>query len=130
MLTRRCEASGGNVQIRERLEDVQLRRARQQLDMAEKKAKAERTEAAVKLYHDLKADLLNKEIQVYTARCERYPANLGFKVELATAVGKGQEVRRGHQAFPGGPHRSEAQGAGVHGPGPLLHAHQAIQDWR
>jgi len=99
VLTRALEASGGNVQIRERMEDVQLRRARQQLEMAEQKAKAERTDAAVKLYQDLKADLLNKEIVVYGARCERYPANLGFKVELAMRLEKGKKFAEAIKLF-------------------------------
>lgn len=99
VLARALEASGGNVQVRERLEDVQLRRARQKLDMAESKAKAERTEAAVKLYNDLKADLLNKEITVYSARCERYPANLGFKVELAQRMEKAKKYAEAIKLF-------------------------------
>jgi tetratricopeptide (TPR) repeat protein len=86
MLTKALEVSGGDVSIRERLEDVQLRRARQAVEIAEKKARDEKTEAATTLYSKLKADLNSKEIQVYASRCERYPTNTGFKYELAVRL--------------------------------------------
>ena len=88
VLTQALQAAGGDISIRERLEDVQLRRARQTIGQAEKKAANEGTDAAKKLLADLKSDLLNKEIQIYSNRCERYPANLGFKFELAYRLEK------------------------------------------
>ena len=39
----------------------------------------------------MKSDLLNKEIQIYSNRCERYPANLGFKFELAYRLEKSKK---------------------------------------
>jgi tetratricopeptide (TPR) repeat protein len=99
VLARALEASGGNVQIRERLEDVELRRARQQLEVAEQKFKAEKTEAAEKLLKDMKHDLVSKEIQIYAARCERYPADLAFKFELATRLEKGKKFAEAIKLF-------------------------------
>ena len=91
VLTDAMQVAGGDMMIRERLEDVQLRRARQTILIAEKKAAAEGTDAAKKLLIDLKSDLLNKEITVYSNRCERYPANLGFKFELAYRLEKSKK---------------------------------------
>jgi tetratricopeptide (TPR) repeat protein len=91
VLERALQASGGDVAIRERLEDTQLRRARQQLAIAEKKAREERSEAAIKLYNELRTDLNSKEIQVYGNRVERYPANTGFKYELAVRLKKAKK---------------------------------------
>ncbi|HEX4147667.1 MAG TPA: tetratricopeptide repeat protein, partial [Pirellulales bacterium] len=84
VLTRALAASGGNLSVRERLEDVQLRRARQQLEIADQKAKAEKTEAAEKLAHDLRRNMVATEIEIFSARVERYPADLAYKYELAT----------------------------------------------
>jgi tetratricopeptide (TPR) repeat protein len=86
VLTKALAASGGDVLIRERLEDVQLRRGRQSLEIAKKKATEERTEEAIELYKKIANDLNAKEIQVYSSRCDRYPTNIGFKFELATRM--------------------------------------------
>jgi tetratricopeptide (TPR) repeat protein len=87
VLTRAMAASGGgDMQIRERLEDVQIRKIRQQLQIAEQKAREEKTDAAVELYKRIKTELNNKEIEVYTHRSDRNPANLGFKYELAVRL--------------------------------------------
>ena len=91
VLTQALQAAGGDIMIRERLEDVQLRRLRQKIGQAEKKAADEGTDAAKKLVSDLKSNLLNQEIEVYGNRCERYPANLGFKFELAQRLEKSKK---------------------------------------
>ncbi len=82
LLTKALEVSGGDVVVREKLEDTQLRRARQAVDIAERRARAEKTEQAVNLFNQMRADLLSKEIQVYAGRVERYPTNIGYKFEL------------------------------------------------
>lgn len=86
VLTRAVEASGGDLKIREQLEDVQLKRARQQLAIAEKQAREQRTEQAVNLYNQLKSDVNNQEMLVYQHRCDRYPTNTGFRFELAVRL--------------------------------------------
>jgi tetratricopeptide (TPR) repeat protein len=91
LLTKALAASGGDVLIRERLEDVQLRRGTQTLMIAEKKAREEKTEESINLYRKLAADFNAKQIQIYAARCERYPTNIGFKYELATCYKKGKK---------------------------------------
>jgi tetratricopeptide (TPR) repeat protein len=99
VLTRALAASGGEVGIREKLEDVQLRRARQSLIIAEKKAREEKTEASINLYNQIKAELNNKELQVYSNRCDRYPTNLGFKYELAVRLQKAKKYTEAIKLF-------------------------------
>jgi tetratricopeptide (TPR) repeat protein len=85
----------GDLMIRERYEDGQLRLARQHMNIAEKKFDAEKTPEAEALYRKMKVELNNKETEIYAKRCERYPTNLGFKYELAMRLkmaGKLQEA--------------------------------------
>ena len=82
VLNAALEASGGEVNVRERLEDTQLRRQRIAVEVARKKAGDEKTAEAVELYKKMKAELNNLELQIYRNRCERYPTNLQFKYEL------------------------------------------------
>jgi tetratricopeptide (TPR) repeat protein len=86
---------GGDIMLRERFDDNQLRYARQQLTIAEQKLAAEKTPEAEQLYKRVKAELNSKETEIYAKRCERYPTNLGFKYELAVRLqraGKFQEA--------------------------------------
>jgi len=77
---------GGNVMILERYEDAQLRLARQHAQIAEQKARTEKTPEAVDLYKRMAVEMNNKETEIYAKRCERYPTNLGFKYELAVRL--------------------------------------------
>ncbi|HWB00533.1 MAG TPA: tetratricopeptide repeat protein [Pirellulales bacterium] len=99
ILTRALEASGGDVLIRERLEDVQLRRAKQQLLVAEKKAREERTEEAIGLYKRIASELNSTEIKVYSSRCDRYPTNIGYKYELAVRLKRSKKFNEAIKLF-------------------------------
>lgn len=92
VLVKGIQASPGEIQLKERLEDVQVRYFRQQLEIAKKKAEAERTQQAVDLYNRLRHELISKEIEIYSARTTRYPANLGFKYELAIRLQKADKT--------------------------------------
>ncbi len=82
VLAKALEASGGDQNIRERHEDAQLRRARQQLSVAEKRATEEGSEESVELAKRMKSELNRLEMDIYRGRSERYPTNLNFKFEL------------------------------------------------
>jgi tetratricopeptide (TPR) repeat protein len=82
LLTQALSVSGGAISVRERLEDAQLRKLREQVSIAEKRAAELRTEEAVTLYKKYKAELNNMELEVYRNRCERYPNQIGLKYEL------------------------------------------------
>lgn len=86
VLGRALEASGGNIEVLEHLEDVQLRHMRQQLAIAKKRAESEKTDEATALYHGMQNELNNKELEVYRNRSERYPSNLGYKYELGVRL--------------------------------------------
>lgn len=87
VLERALQASGGgNIEIRENLEDVQVRHARHQVAIARKRAEAEKTDEAVGLYQQMQTELNSKELEIYRARCERHPANIGYRYELGVRL--------------------------------------------
>lgn len=101
VLAKALEASGGEIVVRERLEDAQLRTARAQLDIARKKAEKDRTREAVDLYNKVKKELRAREIQYFSNRSERYPNKLSYKFELAVRLkkeGNTQEAIKSFQA--------------------------------
>ncbi len=99
VLKRALEASGGDVMVRERLEDSQLRRARQQIKIAETKAEKEKTPEAEKLAKKMKAQLNSMELDVYRSRVERYPNNVGLKYELGLRLKRAGEFGEAIKSF-------------------------------
>ncbi len=86
LMSKALEVSGGDVNIRERLEDLQLRRQRDRLAVAERQAQQTKTPEALELYKQLRVELNNAEIEVFHARAERYPTNDVYKYELAVRL--------------------------------------------
>ena len=86
VLERALQVSGSDITLRERLEDTQLRRARQELLVAEKQAKDTNTEAAINLAKKMKAEFNKLELEIYRTRSERYPTNTGYKFELGVRL--------------------------------------------
>ena len=76
-------ASGGDVKVREHVEDRQLRWARQQLIDAEKRLERDDAPDARATVERLRSGLLKQEIEIYAARASRYPENPTWKYELA-----------------------------------------------
>lgn len=66
------DLSDGDLEIREKWEDCQLRQLRQKIIKTED----------VELKKKLQREYLTREIDVYRNRIERYPNNLGFRFEL------------------------------------------------
>jgi tetratricopeptide (TPR) repeat protein len=87
------EVSGGDMSIRERLEDTQLRRTREQLSVAEKRAQSEATDEAKSLVNRLRTELNNKELEIYRSRMDRYPTNLALKFEVAERLKRGKQYK-------------------------------------
>lgn len=88
VLTRASQASGGDLKVLEILEDVRLRRARQQVTIAERRYQSEKTEEAKKLYDEMKRELVTREMEYYRSRCERFPNNTSYRVELGLRLQK------------------------------------------
>jgi tetratricopeptide (TPR) repeat protein len=96
---RALQASGGSIDMRERLEDVQLQRARKQVVIAEKRAMTEKSDEAVKLAQQMKSELNSKELEVYRARCDRYPNNLAYRTELGLRLFKAKNFQEAIKVF-------------------------------
>ena len=85
-LRRALAASGNENRVREELENIQIRRAKGQLNEAESQARAAPSEAASQLVHKLKQDMNRLELAVFTSRVERYPDQLAYQYELAVRL--------------------------------------------
>ncbi len=77
------QASGNNVDIRQRLEDVQLDMLRQNIEAAKNNAAANPDEPDLKKKTgELARELLSREIEIFSGRVERYPQDMRLKFEL------------------------------------------------
>ena len=83
VLRKALDASGNDLKVREHLEDRQLRWGKLRLLLAEKRLAGEDTPENRATVERLKSAQLKQEIDVYAARCDRYPENLTWKYELA-----------------------------------------------
>jgi tetratricopeptide (TPR) repeat protein len=96
VLAKALEVSGGgDVALRERLEDVQVRHSRQQVQLAERRAESEKTPEALELVKKMKGELNRVELEIYRRRSDLQPSNLALKYELGLRlkrVGKYQEA--------------------------------------
>ncbi len=111
VLQRALEASDGEVDIRERLEDVQLRALREKVSAAQKALSGDSDEEAKKQYERSRVSLNNKELEVYRNRTQRYPTNLGYRYELGLRLklaGKFNDAIRELQEARGDPKRKGA----------------------
>ena len=83
LLARALAASGNELKVREHVEDRQLRWARSKVLIAEQRLAATDTPENRELVDKLKRAQLRQEIDIFAARCSRYPENLTWKYELA-----------------------------------------------
>jgi tetratricopeptide (TPR) repeat protein len=88
VLKRALDASGAELGIRERLEDTQLRRSRQQVQIAERRAETEGKDG-VELAKKMRQELNRLETDIYRSRADRYPTNLKLKYELGLRLKRG-----------------------------------------
>ena len=86
MFAKALDVSGGDVNVRERLEDAQMRKARADVEVAEKLVETEKTREAQERAQRMRIELNRIEIDVYRSRTDRYPTNLGFKYELGVRL--------------------------------------------
>lgn len=100
VLAKALAASGNELKVREHVEDRQLRWGRAKVMIAEKRAHEQDTPENRATLERLRAVHVKQEIDVYAARCERYPENTTWKYELAMrlkAAGNYAEAIRGFQ---------------------------------
>ena len=99
ILTRALSASGGDLKVREHLEDAQLRHVRQQVDIAISRARSEGTQQAVDLARRMEVQANQVELEIYAARVERNPTNISLQYELALRLKRGGKYREAISAF-------------------------------
>jgi tetratricopeptide (TPR) repeat protein len=83
VLKQKLEISNNDPTVREEIEDLQLKAMRTRWTAQDVKAKASGNEADKKETERLRKIVIEKELDVYRNRCERYPNNLIFHYELA-----------------------------------------------
>jgi tetratricopeptide (TPR) repeat protein len=111
VLQRALAASGNDMKVREHFEDRQLRWARHRIHIAEKRLETEDTPANRATLERLRVAQVKQELDVYAARCARYPENLSWKYELAMrlkAAGNHAEAIRHFQDVLQDPRRKGA----------------------
>ena len=92
------ELSGGDQNVRQEMEDIELLAIRANLDLAKEQLKANPEDADARQNAGaLAGELVQREIEVYTARVERYPKDSKLKFELAQRLVR---VRKVPQAIP------------------------------
>ena len=111
VMQRAYEASGGDPDIRDRWEDVQLRHLRYQVIQAKRRADETGSEEAKEEYKRLRKKQITKELEYYKGLCERFPNNLTYKYELGVRYqlnGQYAEAIREFQAAKNDPRRKGA----------------------
>ena len=100
LLARALAASGNELKVREHVEDRQLRWAKSKVMIAEQRLAANDTPENRETVDKLKRAQLRQELEIFGARCARYPENLTWKYELALrlkSAGKFPEAIRDFQ---------------------------------
>jgi tetratricopeptide (TPR) repeat protein len=82
VLNQKLAVTNNDVAVQELIEDVHLKALRSKWIEADAKAKKSGKEADVNEVKAIRATLVERELQTYRNRCERYPNNLAFRFEL------------------------------------------------
>jgi Flp pilus assembly protein TadD len=99
-LSRALAASGGgDLDVQERLEETHLRRAQQQVAIAQLRAEKEKSEEAKLLAKRMTAQANQAELEVYSARAAREPGNLILQYELGLRCKRAGKFKEAIQAF-------------------------------
>jgi tetratricopeptide (TPR) repeat protein len=100
ILVRALAASGGgDLAIRERLEEAHLRRAHQQVLVAQRRAEQDKSTESADLAKRMAAQANQAELEVYAARSARNPGNLLLQYELGLRCKRAGKFREAIQAF-------------------------------
>ncbi|HVT29767.1 MAG TPA: hypothetical protein VHE81_17245 [Lacipirellulaceae bacterium] len=100
ILSRALAASGGgDLRVRERLEEASLRRAQHQVAVAQRRAEQDKTEEAIDLARRMAAQANQAELEVYAARASRTPGNSLLQYELGLRCKRAGKFKEAIQAF-------------------------------
>ena len=111
VMAKSLEATGGDIKVRENLEDMRLRRVRHLTMLADKKAEQDPTDENKKDALKMLTEQTKIELEVFRARSERYPGNTNYKFEYAVRLrmfGKYREAIQAFQEARGDPKRKAA----------------------
>ncbi len=98
ILQKASEVSGGDPNIQEQIEDVELDRMRANLAIVREKQAAEPDEPVYqKKVQGLANELVKRELQVFSHRTDRYPQDMNLKLELADRL---MRIKKWPQAIP------------------------------
>ncbi len=102
VLTRASDAAGSaDFRVHERLEDVLLRRAAQQLAIAEQQAQQDPSKENKLLAKKIRRQVNQVELEVYVAKSDRDPNNTQLKYELGTRLKNAGKHKEAITAFQG-----------------------------
>jgi len=90
---------GGNLELREQLEDTQLRRMRQQTMIADRRVQTEGTPETRELAQRMHSQANQIELEVYAARAQREPENAGHQFELGLRLKRAGKYREAIKSF-------------------------------
>ncbi len=100
ILTRALAVSGGgDLFVREKLEDAHVRRAQSQVAVAQKRAEQDKSEESNELAKRMAAQANQAELEVYAARAARNPGNSILQYELGLRCKKAGKFKEAIQAF-------------------------------
>jgi tetratricopeptide (TPR) repeat protein len=100
VLNKALQVSGGEINVRERLEDAQIRKLKSHVEIARKKAGEDKNNTqAMELYKQKKEELNNLELDVTRSRCERYPQNLQYKFDLGLKLQAAKKFQEAIKSF-------------------------------
>jgi tetratricopeptide (TPR) repeat protein len=97
ILEKALQISGNDPAVREMVEDVELDRMAVNLDLAKQAATASGKDTDRQNAAAMAQELLKREIEVLSARVERYPADLSRKYELSLRL---MRIQKWQQAIP------------------------------
>jgi tetratricopeptide (TPR) repeat protein len=99
VLEKALAASGGDLKVREHMEDRQIRWSRQRLMVAEKRAETDASPAAKQTLDQVRAAHAKLEVEVFSARSARYPENTSFRYELGLRLKAARNVPEAIKQF-------------------------------
>jgi tetratricopeptide (TPR) repeat protein len=111
VLAKSLEATGGDIKVRENLEDMRLRRVRHTTMLADKKVEQDPTDENKKEALRQLTEQTKIELEIFGARSTRYPGNTNYKFEFGLRLrmfGKYREAIQAFQEASGDPKRRAA----------------------
>lgn len=92
-------SGGGDLQIRERVEEAHLRHAQHQVSVAQQRAEQDKTPESIELARRMAAQANQAELEVYAARVARNPGNSLLQYELGLRCKRAGKFKEAIQAF-------------------------------